>query len=91
MSWSVTAIGKPAAVAAAIESQFAQSKCAEPEESIRQSARAAIAAALAAQSPSTAVKVSAYGSQSTFYKTGQPDGVTNNLSITIEPQQNFVE
>ena len=88
MSWSVNAIGKSAAVAASIEKQFAAHFCNEPEETVRQSARATIASALAAQTKSnTAVKVMASGSQSSY----GTDGFTNNLSITIEPQYGFVE
>jgi hypothetical protein len=93
MSWSVLAIGKAPAVAAEIERQFAQSKCSEPEESVRQSARLTLASALAAQEPSTMVEVSAAGSQSTKYKSGTNEvlGVTNGLSIKIDPKFGFVE
>ena len=93
MSWSVTAIGKSDAVATEIEKQFTtMHNCVEPEESVRQSARATIKASLAAQIPHTVIKVAASGSQSTKYgKGGAPDGVQNSLSITIEPQHGFVE
>lgn len=93
MSWSVSAIGKAAAVAASIETQFSQSTCSEPEESVRQSARATIAAALAAQDPRTVVKVMASGSQSQR-NYGQKDvapSFTNSLTINVEPQYGFVE
>lgn len=92
MSWSVGGIGKAQAVATSIEAQFAQSKCSDPEESVRQAARAAIAAALVAQNVGTVVKVTASGSQSTRYDlAGKPAGFTNQLSIVIEPQWGFVE
>ena len=93
MSWTVAAVGKSAAVAVAIEGQFNSSGlCIEPEEGIRQSARALIAQSLAGQIPGCVVKVAASGSQSTAYgKAGAPDAVTNSLSIAIEPQGNFVE
>jgi hypothetical protein len=84
MSWSVAAIGKAAAVAAKIEQDFAgMGKCAEPEETVKQSARATLAASLAAQDPTAVVKVSASGSQSTDYTT---KSVRNQMSISIEPQ-----
>lgn len=94
MSWSVSAVGKPAAVAASIESQFAASQCAEPEETVRQSARAAIAATLKAQREDSAVQVIASGSMSTSYneetKTWGPP-LTNQLEIAIRPLYGFVE
>lgn len=67
MSWSVGAVGKPKAVAESVEKQFAASTCQEPEETVRQAARAAIAAALAAQREDSAVQVIASGSQSSSY------------------------
>src|SRR5436305_369581 len=36
MSWSASAIGKPTAVAAKLAKDFAQVKCTEPEETIKQ-------------------------------------------------------
>jgi hypothetical protein len=88
MSWSVAAIGKSSAVRAAIANQFANgSKCAEPEETIRQAAAAVIDKALEAQAEATAVKVSASGSQSS-----SGGIVTNNsLSIMVDPMWGFVE
>ena len=65
MSWGVSAIGRAPAVGAAIERQFESGKCAEPEESIRQAARALIAASIAAQDSAKVIRVQAYGSQST--------------------------
>jgi hypothetical protein len=85
MSWSVSAVGKAPAIAAALEEQFSKATCMEPEEGVRQSARATIAAALAAQDPGTVVKVVASGSQSTYAK------LSNVMSIAIEPQYGFVE
>lgn len=94
MSWSVSAVGKPAAVSASIERQFASTSCAEPEETVRQAARVVVAAAIAAQRPDCAVQVSASGSMSTSYnedlKTwGAP--FTNQLSITVQPLYGFLE
>lgn len=78
---------------AEIVRQTSQSKCNEPEETVRQAALAVIAAAIAAQDPASAVKVSASGSQSEKYDSnGQRTGVfTNSLSISIEPLYGFVE
>ena len=88
MSWSVAAIGKPAAVRAAIADQFAKGgKCAEPEETVRLEAAAMMDAALAGQTdPAKAVKVSASGSMSQSGTT-----ISNSLSVSVEPLYGFVE
>ncbi len=94
MSWSVVGIGKVSALAAQLERDFERDgKCSEPEESIRQSARALIAQALSAQNSKTLVKVQASGAQSSQYAKNSSEvvGYTNQLSILIEPQFNFVE
>jgi hypothetical protein len=82
VSWSVSAIGKAPAVKTAVAEQFAGQKCDEPEETLKQSAAALIAAALDAQDPTIAVKVSALGSQSRKYTTK----AVTYLNIAIEPQ-----
>ena len=93
MSWSVNAIGKPPAVAAKIAADLNQYKCIEPEETVKQAVGAAIAAALAAQSPIGVVRVVGGGNQYTEYG---PDGKTvlsirNTLDIKVEPLYGFVE
>jgi len=89
MSWSVQAIGKAGAVGMEIAKQFdLGGKCAEPEETIRQSARVLVMAAIGAQDKSKAVKVTASGSQSTDHAT---KAVSNVLNISVEPLWNFVE
>lgn len=97
MSWSVSAIGKKAAVAASIEKQFASTQCSEPEESVRQKARALIAATLAA-STSDVVKVDASGSASStpVYAEDQKTVTAwkqtdQTLRLSIEPMWGFVE
>lgn len=89
MSWSVNAIGKPKAVAEKTEKDFVQSHvCDEPEETVRQAARAAIAAALAGNTnPAVAVQVTASGHM------GKNDigEAYNDLSIHIAPIYGFVE
>ncbi len=95
MSWAVSAVGKPAAVAAAIESQFAALDaypCKEPEESIKQAVRQALKQAIAAQKESAAVRVLASGSMS--YHMPDPATVVveyNTLSVSVEPLYGFVE
>ena len=91
MSWSVQAIGSARAVEKEITKQFENgSKCAEPEETVRQAAKATVLAALAGQSDNKAVKVMASGSQSRYEKDGVID-MSNSLSITIEPIWYFVQ
>jgi len=92
MSWSVGAIGKPAAVAAKMETDFANFRCTEPEESVRQAALVTILAAVNAQSPESVVQVAASGSQSTYWdKDGNVTGFQNSLEIKIQPIYGFVE
>ncbi len=87
MSWSVGAVGKPKAVAAKLAAEFAISRCAEPEESIRQLAGSAIATALGSFCETCAVKVEAGGSQNTV----DSKPVSNSLNVKIEPIWGFVE
>ena len=87
MSWSVSAVGKPKAVAADIESQFQSlSACNQPEESAKQYVRQAIAILLTHQSDQSPVKVSASGSQ------GQ-EGTksTNTVNFQFESIYRFLE
>ncbi len=88
MSWSLVAVGKAPAVGAEITKQAARSKCSEPEETVRQAAVATIAAAIAAQDPSTVVRVDASGSQSEDYTTKV---MRNTLRILVEPLYGFLE
>ena len=90
MSWSVAAIGKSTAVRAELAKQFTINPCAEPEETVRQSAAKTIDAALSALDGSIAVKVAANGSQG-FKDWQNKTGVYNSLNIAIEPQHGFVE
>lgn len=88
MSWSINALGKPSAVAAKIAGDIARVKCAEPEETIKNTVANAIATALGAFPDGMAVKVEASGSQSS---TGTDGKVTNSLYVKIEPQWGYVE
>jgi hypothetical protein len=91
MSWSVGAIGRPAVVAAKIAADLSQYSCVDPEEGVKQAVGAALAVALAAQDPSSVVKVAASGSQGTNYVNGKSAGFTNSLNISVEPIHGFVE
>jgi hypothetical protein len=84
MSWSVGSSGNSDEVAKGIEAQFeSYSACPDPEESIKQAARALIAKTLAGKIPAGPTTVTAFGSQCTLYADGKPDEVNNTLSITI--------
>jgi hypothetical protein len=83
MSWSVGGTGKASEVRQQIADAFTKSKCEEPEEGIRLGAAALIDKSLESQPPEKTVSVSAFGSQSKDFTTGE---VRNSLSIKIEPQ-----
>jgi ABC-type Zn2+ transport system substrate-binding protein/surface adhesin len=92
MSWGITAIGKPQAVAAKLADEFTKHPCIDPEEGVRQAAANVIAVALAAQDPNSAVKVMANGHQFQNYDLkGTKSTISNTLSITVEPVSGFVE
>ena len=89
MSWSVAANGKQPAVKAEIARQFENGgKCSEPEETVRQAAKAVVLAAINATDASYPIKVSASGSQSGDY--GKRI-FSNSLTITIEPIWSWLE
>jgi hypothetical protein len=87
MSWSIAAVGRPAAVAAKVAEDIAKIKCSEPEESIKNRIGAAIVAACEAMPSASAVRVEANGSQ----YVPQGDGVMNSAYMKIEPLYGFVE
>jgi hypothetical protein len=76
-----------------IAQQLSSYTCLEPEEQVKQAAGVALAAALEAQDPAGCVRVSAGGHQAPVYdEKGQPTGrYQNNLQITVEPIQGFVQ
>jgi hypothetical protein len=88
MSWSVSAVGKPAAVAVKLAGAFTTNKCMEPEETIRQQVGQIIAKALEVFPADTAVNVSASGSQQSPKGDGK---FINQLSVKIEPIYGFAE
>lgn len=84
MSWSVGASDATPKVGEMIENQFESgSKCIEPEESIRQSARKLIAEVVASQTSGTKLSINAYGSQSTNWPLPAPS-VSTSLAIKID-------
>lgn len=87
MSWSLSAVGKSRAVADRVAKSIADSKCSEPEETIKNAVGAALATALAAFPEGMAVKVVASGSQSSDGK----GNATNSLQVVLEPLYGFVE
>jgi hypothetical protein len=90
MSWSVTEVGKAAAVRKSIADQFARGgKCMEPEESVRLQAAAAMDQALGAQDPDVVVRASANGSQG-FKDYQTSTGPFNSMSMSIEVIHGFV-
>ena len=92
MSWSVSAIGKAAAVKKEIADQFTKGgKCVEPEESIRQAAAQIIDQAVGSIHESYVVQVSAGGSQGYKNYSKPEDGLFNSLNIDIRVQHGFIE
>lgn len=87
MSWSVSAVGKPIAVAQKLTEEFGRSKCAEPEETIKSMVADIAAKALASFAPDIAVRINASGSQYA------DNGIVkyNQLKIEIEPLWGFIE
>lgn len=89
MSWSLNAVGRPAAVLAKLKQDVATNKCREPEETIRAQAMAAIETALGAYPDSYAVEVRAAGSQ--YSPDASKQEFVNSLSVEIKPLFGFVE
>lgn len=90
MSWSVSRVGKPAAVAAILAADFAKIKCQEPEETIKNNVAAAVAAGLAVYPSNLVVRVEANGSQWAPDST-KPEEKQNSLSVKIECLGGFVD
>lgn len=90
MSWTVSSVGRVAAVRDDIARQFTLYHCMEPKETVRQAAATLIDAALAAQNQDFAVSVRADGSQS-FEDCSKKEGVSTRLNISIEPLYGFLK
>lgn len=90
MSWSIQAIGKPAAVRAKLAVEFAKNPCVQPEESMRQNVAIALDIALAVYPPNTVVNVAASGSQH-WPDSHKPAEFQNTLNVKLEPVYGFVE
>jgi len=89
MSWSITAVGRPAAVLAKVTAEAAKIKCREPEETIKAIVVEAVRTALSAYPDNFAVRVEASGSQSTG-NFPINDKYVNTLRVSIEPLYDFV-
>lgn len=91
MSWSLHKVGKSDKLPTIIAREVAQYNLAEPENHVAAAAVVLITQALAANIPPSAVKVTAFGSQSRSSQKDGPDRVTNTLEIKIEQLGEFVE
>jgi hypothetical protein len=92
MSWSVSGIGKPVALAAKLVGDFTRiSPMKEPEETGKNAAAMAIAAIVPAFPPNTLVKVEANGSQYTPDSAKSPNIHINSLTISIQSMGAIVE
>lgn len=91
MSWSVQAVGKSDSVAKKLHEQFATMTMAGPEQDVVNAVAALVEVALGAQIPATAVKVTAFGSQSSMGQRDAPTRYTNSLKIEIEPLHGFID
>lgn len=91
MSWSLQKIGKSDKIPTVIAREVAQFNLVEPEASIAGAAVVLITQALAGNIPASAVKVTAFGSQSKASQKDGPDRITNTLEIKIEQLGTFVE
>jgi hypothetical protein len=91
MSWSIYKVGKSDKLATVIAREIASVNLAEPENHVAAAATVLIAQALAANIPPSAVKVTAFGSQSKSGSKDGPDRVTNTLEIKIEQLGEFHE
>ena len=92
MSWSVSGIGKPEALASKLAADFTRiSPMQEPEETGKNAAAMAIAAIVPVFPPSTIVKVEANGSQYTPDSGKAPDIKINQLTISIQSLGSIVE
>lgn len=87
MSWSVSAVGRPKAVAEKIAADLKRITCVEPEEQIKNKLGEAIALALAAFPAESAVSVEMNGSQ---YSPG-PGVASNTFSVSLKPIYGFLE
>jgi hypothetical protein len=85
MSWSVSAIGKPAAVAAKLAEDFARiSTMQEPEQTGKIAAASAVAAIVPVFPDAHVVRVECSGSQYTPDSGKAPDKKINRLTISID-------
>jgi hypothetical protein len=90
MSWSLSAIGKVAAVKAKVQADFANMTHLQGEElALKDAAQAIVNNALESQSPEIGVRVECSGSASASGLGGEKK--TQRLQILVEPLYGFVE
>lgn len=87
MSWSVSAMGKAAAVAQKVAADLERQKCPEPEQAIKTKLGEVAAMALAALPDNTYVKVEGGGHQN-----AENHGkFVNAFKIEVTPLYGFIE
>ena len=92
MSWSVSAIGKPAAVAEKLAGEFARIPAMqEPEETGKNAAATAVAAIVPAFPDAYVVRVECNGSQYTPDSSKTPEKKINQLTIKIDTLGPIIE
>lgn len=84
MSWSISKMGLPKPVLAAIKKEQT-SQMSEPEQAIKDSIVGAIKLALRDMPDDMPVEISASGSQS-----DAGDGTVNQFSVTVTPKWSFL-
>lgn len=89
MSWSVSRLGKAAAVRVALAADFAKITCPEPEQTVKNSIAAAVDAALSLYPSDKPVRVEANGSQ-WKPKADQPEAF-NHAQLKLEGLGEFLE
>ncbi len=90
MSWSLSAVGKPAAVLAKLKADASRNSCPEPEQTIRAQAMVSMETLLNSLPPGSAVQVNASGSQWVPDST-KPTEAVNTLTFEVKPLFGFVE
>jgi hypothetical protein len=87
MSWSVSAKGTPEEVGKALEDQYksVNLESTPSEQSIFEAAKIVLTNAILGQDPAAVLEINAFGSQSTYYKDGEPSRITNTLKIGVQP------
>jgi hypothetical protein len=87
MSWSVSAVGKPAAVAVKLEADFNNiTYLKSPEDELKKAAAGLVIAAVKAYTGTSVVTVTASG-----HGTTSGDSSYQTIAIAVQPLYGFVE